>query len=45
MAPFAVVFAVLGVLIAYAVPAQTLKVTFGVVLIAASMRLALQKKS
>lgn len=42
-APFAVVFAVAGVVLAYAVPAAALKVTFGVVLLAATIRLALLK--
>ena len=41
--PFALVFAVAGVLLAYAVPGPTLKVVFGVLLIAASIRLALKK--
>jgi uncharacterized membrane protein YfcA len=43
MAPFAVAFAVCGVLLAYAVPSETLKVIFGVLLMIASARLALQK--
>jgi hypothetical protein len=45
MAPFALVFAALGVLAAYAVPAGTLKVIFGVLLVVASVRLALTKRS
>jgi uncharacterized protein len=43
MAPFALAFAVGGVLLAYAVPSDTLKVIFGVLLMIASARLALQK--
>ena len=43
MAPFALAFAVAGVLVAYAVPSDTLKVIFGVLLMIASTRLALQK--
>lgn len=43
MTPLAVVFAVGGVLLAYAVPGATLKVIFGLLLIAASIRLALKK--
>ncbi|MCA8915156.1 MAG: sulfite exporter TauE/SafE family protein [Planctomycetes bacterium] len=45
MAPFAVVFAALGVLTAYAVPADTLKVIFGVLLVLASVRLAVTKRT
>lgn len=43
MTPFALVFAIAGVLLAYAVPGQTLKIIFGVLLIAATIRLALKK--
>ncbi|MCA8913748.1 MAG: sulfite exporter TauE/SafE family protein [Planctomycetes bacterium] len=43
MAPFALVFAALGVMVAYEVPAATLKVIFGALLLGASIRLALKK--
>ncbi|MEZ5993892.1 MAG: sulfite exporter TauE/SafE family protein [Planctomycetota bacterium] len=45
MAPFALAFAVLGVLLAYSVPSATLKVIFGALLVGASLRLALKKQS
>lgn len=48
MAPFAVVFAVLGVLVAYAVPTDALKVIFATLLAVAAVRLAIsnpKKKS
>jgi uncharacterized membrane protein YfcA len=44
MAPFALAFAVAGVLLAYAVPADILKVIFGVLLVLAAVRLALKKR-
>jgi uncharacterized protein len=44
MAPFALVFAVAGVLLAYAVPAEVLKVIFGVLLVLAAVRLVLKKR-
>lgn len=43
MAPLAAVFATLGVLAAYAVSGPTLKLIFGVLLVAAAVRLALKK--
>lgn len=45
MTPLALLFAVLGVLLAYVVPGGTLKLIFGVLLLAAATRLALQKVS
>ena len=45
MAPFALVFAALGVLAAYAVPSSTLKVIFGVLLVVAALRLAVTKRT
>lgn len=42
--PVAVVFAALGVLVAYAVNAEVLKVAFALLLLAAALRLALEKK-
>jgi uncharacterized membrane protein YfcA len=45
MTPFALAFAVAGVLMAYAVPKDALKVTFGVLLVAAALRLALEKRT
>jgi uncharacterized protein len=44
MAPFALAFAVAGVLLAYAVPGDVLKVIFGVLLVLAAIRLALKKR-
>jgi uncharacterized protein len=44
MAPFSLAFAVAGVLMAYAVPGDVLKVIFGVLLVLAAVRLALKKR-